>query len=115
MQSKLKPVVFFILGRPGSGKGTQCANLVEQYGFVHISAGDLLRKERQSGSENAEMINQICLAGKIVPSTITCGLLKKAMEEAGWEQKKFLIDGYPRNEDNVQGWKSIIGETAEIA
>ena len=85
MQSRLKPVVFFILGRPGSGKGTQCANLVEQYGFVHISAGDLLRKERQSGSENAEMINQICLAGKIVPSTITCGLLKKAMEEAGWE------------------------------
>jgi hypothetical protein len=31
------------------------------------------------------MINQICLAGKIVPSTITCGLLKKAMQEAGWE------------------------------
>ena len=37
------------------------------------------------------------------------------MQEAGWDSKKFLIDGYPRNEDNVQGWKSIIGETAEIA
>ena len=49
--------MFFVLGRPGAGKGTQCARLVKEYGFVHLSAGDLLRKERQSGSENAEMIN----------------------------------------------------------
>ena len=93
--------MFFVLGLPGAGKGTQCARLVEEYGFVHLSAGDLLRKERQSGSENADMINKICLAGKIVPSTITCGLLKKAMQDAGWDSKKFLIDGYPRNDDNV--------------
>ena len=38
-----KPNVVFVLGGPGSGKGTQCANLVREYGFVHLSAGDLLR------------------------------------------------------------------------
>ena len=37
------------------------------------------------------------------------------MEQAGWGAKKFLIDGYPRNEDNVQGWTSIMGDSAEIA
>ena len=61
------------------------------------------------------MINQICLAGKIVPSTITCNLLKKAMLDAGWDTKKFLIDGYPRNDDNVQGWAEIIGDSACLA
>ena len=46
-----KASVSFVLGGPGSGKGTQSALLVEKYGFVHLSAGDLLRKERDSGSE----------------------------------------------------------------
>ena len=45
-----KPEVVFVLGGPGSGKGTQCAKLVEDHGFVHLSAGDLLRAERDSGS-----------------------------------------------------------------
>jgi len=39
-------------GGPGSGKGTQCANIVEHFGFIHLSAGDLLRAEIKSGSEN---------------------------------------------------------------
>ena len=40
------PTVYFIMGGPGSGKGTQCAQLVERYGMVHLSAGDLLRAVR---------------------------------------------------------------------
>lgn len=39
-------------GGPGSGKGTQCANIVQYFGFTHLSAGDLLRAEIKSGSEN---------------------------------------------------------------
>merc|ERR1719486_1047554 len=52
-----RPVAFFVLGGPGAGKGTQCAKLVEHFGFKHLSAGDLLRAERKSGSENATLIN----------------------------------------------------------
>jgi adenylate kinase family enzyme/nucleoside diphosphate kinase len=55
-----KPQVVFVLGGPGAGKGTQCANIVREYGWVHLSAGDLLRAERESGSENAAMINRWC-------------------------------------------------------
>ena len=55
---KLKPQVVFVLGGPGAGKGTQCSNIVREYGWVHLSAGDLLRAEQQSGSENAAMINR---------------------------------------------------------
>lgn len=38
-------------GGPGSGKGTQCAKIVENFGFEHLSAGDLLRAEQNSGTE----------------------------------------------------------------
>ena len=51
MVDQQKPIFYFVLGGPGSGKGTQCAKLVENHGFVHLSAGDLLRAERDSGSE----------------------------------------------------------------
>ena len=52
---------------PGAGKGTQCAKLVEKHGFVHLSAGDLLRAERDSGSPNGDLINNYIKEGKIVP------------------------------------------------
>ena len=52
-----KPQVVFVLGGPGSGKGTQCQKLVDEFGIIHLSAGDLLREERNSGSKDAELIN----------------------------------------------------------
>jgi cytidylate kinase len=45
------PTVVFVLGGPGAGKGTQCANLVRDYDFEHLSAGDLLRAHIKSGSK----------------------------------------------------------------
>ena len=48
-----KPCVVFVLGGPGAGKGTQCARIVEKFGYTHISAGDCLRAERASGSADA--------------------------------------------------------------
>ncbi|KAK3125750.1 hypothetical protein QOZ80_7BG0609290 [Eleusine coracana subsp. coracana] len=63
-----KVTVVFVLGGPGSGKGTQCTNIVEHFGFTHLSAGDLLRAEIKSGSENGTMIENMIKEGKIVPS-----------------------------------------------
>ena len=82
---------------------------------MHLSAGDLLRAERDSGSEHGEMINEIIKQGKIVPVEVTCNLIKKAMEAAGWEKHKYLIDGFPRNEDNNQGWKNVMSESTELS
>jgi len=71
-----QPVVIFILGGPGSGKGTQCQLLNENYKFHHLSAGDLLRAERKKeGSENGALIQKYIDEGKIVPSQITIALL----------------------------------------
>jgi UMP-CMP kinase len=108
--------VIFILGGPGSGKGTQCGILSEKLGYGHLSAGDLLRAERQSGSELAEIINANISSGKIVPSSITVTLLKNAMKKMYAESKisKFLIDGFPRSAENVSVWEEQMSEDATV-
>ena len=50
------PEVVFVLGPPGAGKGTQCSKISERFGYIHLSAGDLLRAERASGSVNGDLI-----------------------------------------------------------
>ncbi|XP_008799350.2 UMP-CMP kinase 3-like isoform X1 [Phoenix dactylifera] len=100
-----KITVVFVLGGPGSGKGTQCANIVKHFGFTHLSAGDLLRAEIKSGSENGTMIQNMIKEGKIVPSEVTIKLLQKAMLESG--NDKFLIDGFPRNEENRAAFENV--------
>lgn len=104
--------VVFVLGGPGSGKGTQCEKIVENFGFTHLSAGDLLRAEIKSGSENGTMIENMIKEGKIVPSEVTVNLLQKAMQES--ENDKFLIDGFPRNEENRAAFENVTGIQPEF-
>ncbi len=90
--------VIFVLGGPGAGKGTQCGKLVSDYGFKHLSAGDLLREEQdRPGSEFGEMIKTYIKEGTIVPMEVTIQLLENAMKKSmeSGENKKhlFLIDG----------------------
>ncbi|GJN10965.1 hypothetical protein PR202_ga29116 [Eleusine coracana subsp. coracana] len=100
-----KVTVVFVLGGPGSGKGTQCTNIVEHFGFTHLSAGDLLRAEIKSGSENGTMIENMIKEGKIVPSEVTINLLQEAMIKD--DNDKFLIDGFPRNEENRAAFENV--------
>ncbi|XP_025408777.1 UMP-CMP kinase [Sipha flava] len=108
-----KPQVVFVLGGPGAGKGTQCSNIVSKFGFVHLSAGDLLRAEcSKPNSTFGELINFHIKNGSIVPVEITCKLIQNAMETSAANQ--FLIDGFPRNKDNMNGWNNTIGDQVEL-
>lgn len=112
-----KPKIVFVLGAPGAGKGTQCEKIVENFGFTHLSAGDLLREERKrEGSEFGALIEDNIRNGRIVPVEITCSLLEKAINatRASTGNDKFLIDGFPRNEDNLQGWNRQMGEKVQL-
>ncbi|BDD56548.1 hypothetical protein MPDQ_002830 [Monascus purpureus] len=103
--------VVFVLGGPGSGKGTQSAHLVKDYGFTHLSAGDLLRAEQnRPGSQYGDLIRSYIRDGKIVPMEITVALLSNAMADAlahrssqpsGASKPRFLIDGFPRKLDQA--------------
>jgi len=110
-----QPEVVFVLGGPGSGKGTQCARIVKEFGYVHLSAGDLLRAARSSGDATGALIENYIKEGKIVPVEITVNLIKKAMEDNAKQGKaKFLVDGFPRNQDNVEGWERVMGSYAHV-
>lgn len=101
------PFIAFVLGGPGSGKGTQCEKIVETFGFKHLSAGDLLRREITSKSKDGDLILNIIKEGKIVPSEVTVKLIRKEMESS--DNHKFLIDGFPRSEENRIAFEQIIG------
>ncbi|CZS91177.1 probable uridine-monophosphate kinase (UMP-CMP kinase) [Rhynchosporium agropyri] len=105
--------VLFVLGGPGAGKGTQCANLVRDYNFTHLSAGDLLRAEQdRAGSEFGDLIKSYIKDGKIVPMEVTVQLLENAMTEVVNKDKdhkgKFLIDGFPRKMDQALKFEETV-------
>lgn len=110
--AKAKPKVLFVLGGPGAGKGTQCTKLSEEYGLSHISAGDLLREEMASGSCTGDMISGYIKEGKIVPVSVTVDLLRKKIENTACN--RFLIDGFPRNAENVQGWDEVMTDVCDL-
>lgn len=112
MSSK-NPKVVFVLGSPGSGKGTQCKNIVDKFGYVHLSAGDLLREERNNpGSQYGELIETHIRNGSIVPVKITCSLIAQAMAKSGSD--RFLIDGFPRNKENLTGWAESMADKVDL-
>ncbi|KAF7535901.1 hypothetical protein G7Z17_g13129 [Cylindrodendrum hubeiense] len=105
--------VVFVLGGPGAGKGTQCAKLVDQYGFTHLSAGDLLRAEQERpGSQFGDLIKDYIKNGLIVPMEVTIQLLENAMTEAlqktGSTKGRFLIDGFPRKMDQAVKFEETV-------
>ena len=104
-------VILQYLG-PGAGKGTQSKLIYDKFGYIHLSAGDLLREERNSGSDLADMINTYIKEGKIVPAEVTVKLLRKAMDLSGGT--KFLIDGFPRDVDNLRCWEENMNRVAEV-
>ena len=107
------PAVLFVLGGPGAGKGTQSEHIVAKYGYTHLSAGDLLRAERNSGSETGAMISEYIKEGKIVPVEVTVQLLLDAIAKDGG--KRFLVDGFPRNTNNLAGWQKVAGGALNVA
>lgn len=100
--------VYFVLGGPGSGKGTQCANLVRDYGLTHLSAGDLLREEAKNGTERGDMVAEMMKEGKIVPMEITVALLRDALLRHKDSASGFLIDGFPRKMDQAQAFEEMV-------
>jgi len=110
------PNVVFVLGGPGAGKGTMCELAESQLGWTHLSAGDLLRAEREAGGPTAAIINEAIGAGELAPNEIVVSLLKDSMETIARTTGKnnFLLDGFPRSLDNLEGWYDIFGRDAEL-
>lgn len=62
------PIIIFMIGGPGCGKGNQCARLANKYNFYHLAIGDLLREEATRATSKGRDIKDIMLKGALVPS-----------------------------------------------
>ena len=86
-----------IMGGPGSGKGTICKKLIEEFNYKLICAGDLLREEKSSGSELGNQIGKLIDAGNLVPDNIITDIIYNEFKKPTKLGNFFLIDGYPRS------------------
>lgn len=96
-----------LFGPPGSGKGTQSEKIVEKYGLVHLSTGDLLRKERQMKTPLGIEAQQFIDKGQLVPDEVVIGMISSALD-ANAEARGFLFDGFPRTEAQAEALDKLL-------
>jgi len=94
-KSKSAMINLILFGPPGSGKGTQAANLVEKYNLLHISTGDLFRSEIGSKTPLGLEAKSYMDKGALVPDEVTIGMLKNKVQENP-DVKGYIFDGFPR-------------------
>ncbi len=99
-----------ILGRQGSGKGTQAARLVGNYGPVHVSTGDMLRAAMAAGTELGRQARALVDAGELVGDDVVNGIVAERLAEADVAERGFLLDGYPRTPDQAAALESFLAE-----
>ena len=111
-----EPNVIFVLGGPGTGKGTMCELAETQLGWTHLSTGELLREVQQGGGPRAAVIDECLEAGQLVPNEIVVTLLQQVVERIIRTTGKtnFLLDGFPRSLNNLEAWYEIYGRDATL-
>ena len=98
----MKNIRLVILGRQGSGKGTQCFRLSESYGTIHISTGDILRAAVETQTELGKKAKIIMDAGDLVPDEIINAIVAERIEMEDVITSGFILDGYPRTSSQAQ-------------
>lgn len=100
-----------VLGGPGCGKGTQCERLASELGLCQVTMGDLLRREVAKGSVLGERVNRIISGGNVVPGEMAMLVLREELEVLkGGGYMGVLLDGFPRNLEQMLSYDKEIGE-----
>ena len=94
MSNKLNIVLF---GPPGAGKGTQSQKLIEKYGLIHLSTGDLLRNEIAQQTQLGQEAKTLMDRGDLVGDSIVIGMIESKID-SNLNAKGFIFDGFPRTE-----------------
>jgi adenylate kinase len=98
-----------LFGPPGSGKGTQAALLVKQYGFLHISTGDMFRFELKNNTPLGQEARAYMDRGDLVPDEVTIAMLRKRVEENP-DVTGIIFDGFPRTDPQAEALNQLMAE-----
>lgn len=96
-----------LFGPPGSGKGTQAAFLIEKYGLIHISTGDLFRYEMSHDTPLGQEAKAYMAKGELVPDSVTIGMLRNKVEKHP-DAKGFIFDGFPRTIPQAEALDALL-------
>ena len=107
-----KPNVVFVIGGPGCGKGTQCKRIIKNFGYQSFSTGDLLRQYVKDKKDGYEEIDNQMKEGKLISSATLMKVLKSYIVNCA--NKKILVDGYPRNQENIDIWEKEMKDDANV-
>lgn len=107
--------IVWVMGGPGSGRGTQCEKICLKFGdFVHLSSGELMKAEVMSGSSRGGKLYQLMSSGQPVPDEIVTDILAEAMCRKAPGNKGFLVDGYPSDEKQAATFVDTIGKPSIV-
>lgn len=99
-----------LMGPPGAGKGTQAAMLVEKFGALHISTGDMFRAAVKEETELGKQAKACMDAGQLVPDNVTIGIVKERLAKADCREHGFILDGFPRTVEQADALDKILSE-----
>lgn len=86
----------FIMGAPGSGKGTFSSSIKDKYNLNHISTGDIFRKNLSENTPLGQQAKEYMESGRLVPDELTNAMVKDYLENLPDAKNGYLLDGYPR-------------------
>lgn len=100
-----------LLGAPGAGKGTQAEKLNEEFGLVHISTGDIFRRNMRQETPIGLKAKEYIDKGMLVPDEVTIELIEETLETAG---DNYMLDGFPRTRRQAEALDGIVDIDAVI-
>ena len=100
-----------LLGAPGAGKGTQCKYIVDKYGLLHLSSGDILRRHRAEGTELGKKAQGFMDSGALVPDDVIIDMM---IDEIGRVPAGgYVLDGFPRTAKQAAGLDKVLDDRGE--
>jgi adenylate kinase len=102
-------VDLLIFGPQGAGKGTQAANVVDEYGLAHVATGDMLRAAIQNETELGKQVKPIVDRGDLVPDELVVALIRERIAEPD-AAAGFVLDGFPRTLAQAEALEAMLAE-----
>ncbi|XDA76544.1 hypothetical protein R6Z07F_006688 [Ovis aries] len=103
------PLIVFVMGGPGCGKGTQCKYMATKYGFCHMGLGQLLQQEAQRGTWWGQKIHDFMLQGILVPTGVILDVISIHMLSCP-ESQGFLVDSFPQELRQAKEFECFVSD-----
>jgi len=101
-----------LLGAPGAGKGTQCKRIVQRYGLLHLSSGDILRQQRAQGTALGKKAQSYMDAGQLVPDQLVVQMMIDAIKKV--PAGGFILDGFPRTVNQAVELDNSLADNGQV-